>query len=107
MAQETFLNINQIILIGGCALLVVLITSTIHHLVGKITRWWNPKWASFLFSGVIGGIFQLHFVEVLELFHVLIMISNILLIFLTAVGLNAVVGKPPLVLMDFESLNEK
>lgn len=102
MIQETFFNIHQTVLIGGCALVVVIITSFIHHRVGKITGWWNPKWASFLFSVIIGGIVQFQFVEVLEPFHVMVMVGNILLIFLSAVGVNAVLGKPIEVLGDFE-----
>lgn len=102
MTQETFFNINQTVVIGGCALVVVIITSFIHHKVGKITTWWSPKWASFLFSVIIGGIVQFHFVEVLEPYHVVVMVGNILLIFLAAVGFNVVVGKPIEVLTDFE-----
>jgi hypothetical protein len=102
MIQETFFNINHIFVIGGCALVVFLITSFIHHRVGEITGWWNPKWASFLFSVIIGGIIQFQFVQVLEPFHVIVMVGNIFLIFLSAVGLNAAVGKPIVVLTDFE-----
>ncbi len=100
--QDTFFNINQTLVIGGCALVVVIITSFIHHKVGKITGCWNPKWASFFFSVISGGIVQFRFVEVLEPFHVLIMVGNILLIFLAAVGFNVVVGKPIEVLTDIE-----
>ena len=107
MEQETFFNISYIVVIGGCALMVVLITSFIHHWVGEITGWWNPKWASFLFSVILGGMVQFQFVEVLEPFHVLVMVGNILLIFLTAVGLNALVGKPIEVLTDFEPKETK
>jgi hypothetical protein len=102
MVQEFFFNINHIFVIGGCALVVFLITSFIHHRVGEITGWWNPKWASFIFSVIIGGIVQYQFVEVLEPFHVIVIAGNILLIFLSAVGFNAVVGKPIVVLTDFE-----
>jgi len=100
--QDTFFNISQTVVIGGCALVVTLITSFIHHKVGKITTWWSPKWASFLFSVIIGGIVQFRFVEVLEPFHIIIIICNIVLIFLSAVGINAAVGKPIEVLTDFE-----
>ena len=107
MIQETFFNINHMVVIGGCALVVFFITSFIHQLVGEITGWWNPKWASFLFSVIIGGTVQYRFVEVLEPFHVIIIAGNILLIFLTAVGINAVVGKPIEVLTDFEPKETK
>ena len=102
MTQETFFNINQTVVIGGCALVVVIITSFIHHKVGKITKWWSPKWASFLFSVFFGGIVQFRFVEVLEPFHIIIIMGNIFLIFLSAVGINAAVGKPIEVIADFE-----
>jgi len=100
--QETFFNIDQVLVIGGCALVVVVITSIIHQLVGKITRWWSPKWASFLFSVVIGGVVQFRFVGVLEPFHVVVMVGNVLLIFFAAVGINAVVGKPIELISDIE-----
>lgn len=100
--QETFFSIDHIFVIGGCALVVVVITSFIHQLVGKITRWWSPRWASFLFSVIIGGVVQFRFVEVLEPLHVLIMVGNIVLIFLMAVGLNSVVGKPIELISDIE-----
>lgn len=102
MIQETFFNINHIVVIGGCAFVVFFITSFIHHRVGEITGWWNPKWASFLFSVIIGGIVQYQFIEVLEPLHVIVIAGNILLIFLSAVGFNAIVGKPIVVLTDFE-----
>ncbi len=102
MTQDTFFYIGHIAVIGGCALVVFLITSFIHHLVGEITGWWNPKWASFLFSVIIGGIVQFQFVQVLEPLHVIVMVGNIFLIFLSAVGFNAVVGEPIEVLTDFE-----
>lgn len=102
MAQETFLNINQIILIGGCALLVVLITSTIHHLVGKITRWWNPKWTSFLFSFIIGVIVQVQFIEVIVPIHIIIIIGNVCLIYLSAVGLATILSTPIVIMTNLE-----
>jgi hypothetical protein len=94
MTQETSLNINQIILIGGCALSVMLITSIIHHLVGKITRWWNPKWASFMVSFIIGVIVQVQFIEVIEPIHIMIIIGNVFLIYLLAVGLTTIFNTP-------------
>ena len=100
--QETFFNIDLALVIGGCALGVVVITSLIHQLVGKITRWWSPKWASFLFSFIIGGIVQFRFVEVLEPFHVVVMVGNVLLIFFAAVGINVVMGKPIVLISDIE-----
>jgi hypothetical protein len=103
MTQETFFNFFHIVVIGGCALVVFFITSFIHHLVGEITAWWNPKWASFLFSVILGGVVQFQLVEVLEPLHVLTMAGNILLIFLSAAGINALVGKPIEVFTDFES----
>ena len=65
MKQEVFFNISQTLVIGGCALLVVLITSIIHHLVGKIARWWSPTWGSLLLSLIIGVLVQIQFIEVL------------------------------------------
>jgi hypothetical protein len=103
MKQEIFFNIGSITMLLGCVLLVVLITSFIHHLVGKITRWWNPQWASFLFSVIIGGIAQFRFVEVLEPIHIPVMIGNIGLIYLSAVGFNAAIGKPIITSADTES----
>ena len=103
MKQDIFFNIGQTVVIGVCALVVVIITSIIHHCVGKITRWWNPKWASFLFSAITGGVAQFLFVEVLEPFLVLIIMANIVLIYLSAVGFNAAVGKPVELFTDFET----
>ena len=102
MTQEIFLNVNQLILIGGCALSVILITSIIHHLVGKITRWWSPKWASFLFSLIIGAIVQVQFIEVVEPIHIIIIIGNVFLIYLSAVGLQAVLSTPIFIYTDLE-----
>ena len=102
MTQEIFLNVNQLILIGGCALSVMLITSIIHHLVGKITRWWNPKWASFLFSLIIGVIVQVQFIEVVEPIHIIIIIGNVFLIYLSAVGLHTVVSTPIVIITDLD-----
>lgn len=102
MAQETFLNINQIILIGGCALSVMLITSIIHHLVGKITRWWNPKWASFLFSLIIGVIVQVLFIEVIAPIHIIVIIGNVFFIYLSAVGLTTIFNTPKVIMTDLE-----
>jgi len=107
MMQETFFNISQTLTIGGCALVVVLITSVIHHWIGKITRWWDPKWASFLFSLVIGVIVQLQFIEVLEPLHILVILWNNCLIYLTAVGFNAAVGRPVEVLAEISDAQKK
>ncbi|NIM13979.1 MAG: hypothetical protein GTO45_18190 [Candidatus Aminicenantes bacterium] len=105
--QDTFFNINQPLVIGGCSLVVVIITSIIHHRVGKITKWWNPKWGSFLLSLVIGVIVQFQFIEVLEPIHIIVIAGNIGLIYLSAVGLNAVVGKPVEVLGELSEAEIK
>ena len=97
MIKSTFFNFSQTLVIGGCALLVAFITSIIHHLVGKVTRWWSPGRAGLLFSVLIGGAVQSLFIQVLEPVHIVIMAGNILLIYLSAVGLNALIGKPVVV----------
>lgn len=87
---------------GGCVLVVVIITSALHHLVKKITRWWNPKWASLVFSILTGGMAQLHFIEVLEPLHIVFIIGNIGMIYLAAIGINAILGKPIIPITDAE-----
>jgi hypothetical protein len=100
--QDTFFNIGQTAVMGGCVLVVVIITSALHHLVKRITRWWNPKWASLGFSILIGGTAQLHFIEVLEPLHIVFMTGNIVIIYLAAMGINAVLGKPVIPITDAE-----
>lgn len=107
MKQEAFFNITHIAVLFGCVLLVIIFTSFIHHLVGKITKWWNPQWASFLFSVIIGGIAQYQFVEVLEPLHIPVMIGNIALIFLSAVGFNTAVGSPIITITEDEYEEKK
>jgi hypothetical protein len=107
MEQEIFFNIGPVAMLLGCVLLVILITSFIHHLVGKITKWWNPQWGSFLFSVIIGGIAQLQFLEVLEPLHIPVIIGNIGLIFLSAVGFNAAIGEPIITSADSANVDRK
>lgn len=100
MMQERFFDIAHLLVIGGCALAVVIIISIIHHRVGKITRFWDPRWASFFLSALLGAAVQYRFVDVLEPVHIPVIAGNILLIYLSAVGINAVMGKPVEVLME-------
>jgi hypothetical protein len=94
MALEIVSDLVGIAVLIGSALVVLVVTSIIHHLVGRITRWWNPRWASFLFSLVIGMAIQIRFIRMLEPLHIIIIIGNIVLIYLSAVGINALIGKP-------------
>jgi hypothetical protein len=107
MVQESFFDISQTTTLGGCTLLVLIITSTIHHLVGKITWYWNPKWGSFFLSSIIGAITQIHFIKILEPIHILIILGNICLIYLSAAGFNATVGEPAISIAEREQVFTK
>ncbi len=102
-----YFNTGQIILTGACAFGVFLLTSAIHHLVGKINRWWNPRIASFIFSLLTGIGAHLLFIDELEPLHILIMMGDICIIYLCAIGLNTLLGKPVYLLFEFTDIREK
>jgi len=107
MAREIVFDLVCIAVPIGCALVVLLVTSIIHHLVGRITRWWNPRWAGFLFSLVTGIVVQFLFTRMFEPLHVIILIGNIVLIYLSAVGINTLMGKPAVSFTDVEQASAK
>ncbi len=95
MSEEVKVTVENLTTIGGCATLVTLITSTIHHLIGEVKSWWSPKWGSFVLALVVGAISQLTLFkgEITPVIG-LVIAGNICLIYCTAVGINSAIGKP-------------
>jgi hypothetical protein len=107
MTTISILNITQIMVIGTGSLVVVLMTSVIHHWVGEINRWWDPRWASLILTIPISIIIQAQFIDTLEPIHILIIIANIIFTYLASVGMNTIFGRRVEVLSEFEQQQSK
>lgn len=85
--------LEHIAILAGTAAAVLIITSLIHHIIGKIKKWWHPKWGAFFISLIIAPGVLLQFIVILEPLDLVVLTGFTLLVYLCAAGLNTVLGK--------------